>query len=180
MGPAGTELHKMPCRAHTGDLWPQARVQVMRPSAVGAAWQILQGMCALSANTLGCSLANRLQEGTTCAAASRTESCDLGRGLCASCHTDLRNVYLWEFDISRSGACGAVHEAGQDLLCAYMDDAVMTSTIAVAASTGTQLPLMSHLRGRLYSLCSMAWLLLLLLLLLFATAGARCARSASL
>ena len=27
------------------------------------------------------------------------------------------------------------------LLCAYMDDAVMTSTMAVAASTATQFPL---------------------------------------
>ena len=80
---------------------------------------------------------------------------------------------------SRKAACGAGHRAGQGSLCAYMDDAVMTSTIAVAASTGTQFPLMSHLFGRLYSLCSTAWLLLLLLPLL-AAAGARRAGSALL
>ena len=69
--------------------------------------------------------------------------------------------------------------AGQNLLCAYMADAVMTSTIAVAASTATQFPLMSHRCGRLYSLCSMAWLLLLILVLL-AAADACCALSALL
>ena len=75
LGPAGTELHRMPCRARTEGLWPWAPVRALRPAAAGAAWQTLQ-------DCVHCWLAHLVA--STLIGASRDRSC------CSSTHRALQ------------------------------------------------------------------------------------------